>query len=248
MAKQVKIEISGCYVQVLIHPIARGRPDQLERVAASRCTSDLRQKMNDRTSAQKFRNLIAANFLPGDVVVALTYSDDALPATPELARDRYLKPFLRRLRSKLKPQGEKFDYMYVTEGLHGDHRLHHHIILHAAPGLEKLVRNMWLRNGQNVSFETIASRGYDVWARYLTKEPRKTGRRYPGSRMWTSSIGLKKPIVITYTVEDDSYQYEPPAGVVIEYNHPITTEWFTCQYVSYRIPPYLMGKIEHRPF
>ena len=144
---------------MIVYPISKGRTDRLERGAAARCTSDIRQKINDRTSAQKFRRLIATNFSPNDFVVTLTYSDVALPATPELARDRYLKPFIRKLREEFRELGEEpLKYMYVTEGLHGDKRLHHHIILPDVPESKELVRKFWKRNG-HVDFERIAARG-----------------------------------------------------------------------------------------
>lgn len=234
--KQVRIEEAGPYVDVIVYPISKGRLDRMERTSATRCTSDLRQKMNDRTAAQKFRRLIAANFLPNDFVVTLTYSDDALPPTPELARDRCLKPFIRKLRADLREVGTELKYMYVTEGLHGDKRLHHHIVLSNTQLLKKCVRKNWKQG--HVGFEKISSRGYDVWGSYLTKEPRKTGRRRVGDRMWTPSLNLTKPTVTTYEVEDD-FRYEPPAGVVIRHNEDWQTEWFCCQYLSYFKPDYI---------
>lgn len=204
---------------------------------ARSCTSDLRQKLNDRTAASKFRRLIAANFKPRDWVVTLTYSDDSLPATPEKARARYLKPCINKLRQAFRDLGENpLKYMYVTEGLHGDKRLHHHIIVPDIPEIKNVIRDQWPFG--HVNFESISSRGYETWASYLTKEPRKTGRRHVGDRMWTPSLGLKKPDVITYEVPDD-FRYEPPAGVVITHNEDWQTEWFQCQYLSYYKPGYL---------
>lgn len=228
-------------MDVIVYPISKGRVNRQERAAAVRCTSECRQKLNDRTSAQKFRRLLIANFEPNDYVVTLTYADATLPATPEQARDQHLKPFIRRIRSDFRSQHmDALKYMYVTEGLHGDQRLHHHIVLPNMPNLKAIVRSQWQRNGLNVDFEKIAARGYDVWASYLTKEPRKTGRRHVGDRMWTPSVGLTKPKVTTYEVEDDNYRFEPPPGVIIEHNEDVRNEWFTCQYISYRLPRYML--------
>ena len=170
--------------------------------------------------------------------MTLTYSDPALPATPELARDRKLKPFIRKVRADLRELGLELKYMYVTEGMHGDKRLHHHIILPAAAEVKDIVRKHWSPNG-HIDFERISSRGYDAWASYLTKEPRKTGRRHVGARMWTPSLNLEKPKVTTYEVED-SFRFEPPVGVVIRHNEDWQTEWFCCQYLSYYRPQYLL--------
>lgn len=236
--KRVRIETAGPYVDVVVYPIAKERPSRAERTVAAKCTSDLRQKMNDRTSANKFRRLIAANFKPSDYVVTLTYSNETLPATPELARDKRLKPCINQLRQHFKELPvDPLKYMYVTEGLHGDRRLHHHIIIPNIPNIKETVRDCWPHG--HVDFETISSRGYEVWASYLTKEPRKTGRRRVGDRAWTPSIGLRKPEVVTYDVLDD-YRYEPPFGVVITHNEDIQTEWFRCQFISYYKPDYLL--------
>lgn len=227
---------AGPYVDVIVHPLSKGRIARCERMAAVKCTSDLQQKMNDRSAAYKFRRLIACNFSPADYVVTLTFSDKTLPATPELARDRYLKPFIRNIRADQKSIGLDLKYMYVTEGLHGDKRLHHHIIVPSSGGIREAIKEHWPHG--HVGFERISSKGYDAWAGYLTKEPRKTGRRRVGDRMWTPSLNLIKPTVTTFDVEDD-YRYEPPAGVVIKNNENITNEWFSCQYVSYFKPDYL---------
>lgn len=235
--KVVRIEEAGPYVDVVVYPISKGRSDRRERGAARSCTSDLRQKLNNKTAASKFRRLIATNFKPSDYVVSLTYSDALLPQTPEKARDGYLKPCINRLRHVFRDLGEDpLKYMYVTEGLHGDKRLHHHMIVPDVPDIREIIRALWPYG--HVGFERISSRGYDTWASYLTKEPRKTGRRRVGDRMWTPSLGLKKPEVVTYEVADD-FRYEPPAGVVITHNEDWQTEWFFCQYVSYYKPDYL---------
>lgn len=224
-------------MDVVVYPISKGRSDRRERGAAKSCTSDLRQKLNNKTAASKFRRLIATNFKPSDYVISLTYSDTSLPQTPERARDGYLKPCINRLRQTFRDLGEDpLKYMYVTEGLHGDKRLHHHMIVPDVPDIKEIIRELWPHG--HVGFERISSRGYDTWASYLTKEPRKTGRRRVGDRMWTPSLGLKKPEVVTYEVADD-FRYEPPAGVVITHNEDWQTEWFCCQYVSYYKPDYL---------
>lgn len=233
--KRVTIETAGPYVDVIVYPIAKGRPTKTERSQARHYTSEVRQKMNDRTAAQKFKRLIAANFTNQDFVVALTYHDAALPPTPEQAREKKLRPFIRDLRAAFRENGEELKYMYVTEGLHGDHRLHHHIILPNVPGLKRTVKELWKKNGENIGFDRLGSKGIDEWAGYLTKEPRKTGRRRLGDRMWTPSLGLKKPEVISYEVPDN-YVYTPPDGVVITTNEEMRTEYVSVQYISYRIP------------
>lgn len=192
--------------------------------------------MNDRTAARKFFWMMVANFTPSDLVVTLTYSNEALPATANLAKDHFLKPAIRKFRAGFLLAGAKLKYMYVTEGLHGDKRLHHHIILPKVPGIEEIVRSNWTAG--YVKFESISERGYDVWAGYLTKEPRKTGRTRPGQRMWTPSLHLKKPTVTTYEVSDD-FHLEPPLGAIVKDRVDRQNEWFLGQYLFYYKPEYL---------
>lgn len=223
-------------MDIVVYPLAKNRSNKNERIAARQCSSDLRQKANDRSAMAKLKRLIACNFAPRDLVATLTYDEQTLPKTPEEARDQCLKPFIKRIRGELrKHPGVEMRYIYVIEGLHGDKRLHHHMIVPDFPGIRELIRQQW--GYGYIDFERIAARGYEEWARYLTKEPRKTGRRYVGDRMWTPSIGLTKPEVVTYEVPDQ-YRYEPPPGVVITNNESWQTQWWCCQYVSYYTPDY----------
>lgn len=235
--KQVRIERAGQYVDVIVSPVSKGRPDRHERVAARNCSSELRQKLNDKTAAEKFKRVLASNFKPGDMVVTLTYSDDRLPTTPEQAVKQRLKPFISKLRKEYQDLGDPFKYVYVTECRHGEARLHHHIVVPDIPELREIIRKHWAKNGTVTGFNRINSKGYRDWAYYLSKEPRKTGRRYVGLRMWTPSLGLNKPEVTTYEISDKD-TYEPPAGVVILENRVTQWEWFSGQYVSYYAPEY----------
>lgn len=60
--------------------------------------------------------------------------------------------------------------------MHGDKRLHHHMIIPGSPGLQESIQKEWFAG--YVDFARIGSRGYEEWARYLTKEPRKTWEPY----------------------------------------------------------------------
>lgn len=234
--KRVRIEEAGPYVDVVVYPISGNKRDEQTREAAKNPTGDFRQRVNDKKAAQKFRRLIACNFSPGDKVATLTYRDNTLPPTADDARKRRLRPFMAQLRKRyLDLIGSPLKYLYVTEGRHGDHRLHHHMIIPGDPEVEHLIRLLWRKYGGS-GFETIASRGYDVWAGYLTKEPRKTGRQRLGDRAWTPSLGLKKPTVTTFDV-DDGWEYELPPNVFVEHNETVQNEWYCCRYISYRRLP-----------
>jgi len=219
----------------VIYPISASRQDDQPRGSAENPTGDFRQRVNDRKAAQKFKRLIACNFSPGDKVATLTYRDDTLPSTADEARTRRIRPFMGKLRKACRELcNGPLRYFYVTEGRHGDHRLHHHMIVANDPVLLDQIEHLWKYGF--VSFESIVSRGYDNWARYLTKEPRKTGRQRVGDRAWTPSLGLKKPEAVTFDVQDD-WEYELPPNVFVEHNDTAKNEWYCCRYISYRKLP-----------
>lgn len=235
MAKRLTILTAGNYTEVTVCPVLSGVESPHERAVIRKCCSEAQQCMNDRKAVRRFKLLMAANFSPGDYVATLTYSDLALPATPDLAKKKHLKPFIRRLRKEFQKRGfANLKYMHVTEGLHGDHRIHHHIILPGVPDLFDLVRRSWSRNG-NVSFDRIGVDAYDAWSSYLTKEPRDKGRFRLGDRMWIPSMNLTKPTVKTYDVEND-FVFIPPDGTQVRSNNTIRYEMGWYQYVSYMTP------------
>lgn len=171
------------------------------------------EAMNLKHSWQKLKALMAANFSLSDLVVTLTYRDEALPALRKDAENR-LKQFIRRLRAERRATGAELPYLYVTEMGHSSGRLHHHLIISSTGDDFDQIRRLWVKNGDNIDFSPIWTKGYDGWARYLTKEPRELGRRYVGERMWRSSLGLKKPSVSAQWV-DASSPLEPPPGAFI---------------------------------
>ena len=82
---------------------------------------------------QKLELLLAANFTPRDLVVTLTYDDDHLPDDRDGAVDK-IKGFWMQLRKARRLAGQSLRYVYVTEGVHGDKRLHHHVVIDGTGG------------------------------------------------------------------------------------------------------------------
>ena len=76
-----KIVVAGPLVMESVYPAVSGRETQTSRGAKRRLSSEAQARMNFKNSRQKLELMLAANFLPGDLVVALTYDDAHLPAT-----------------------------------------------------------------------------------------------------------------------------------------------------------------------
>lgn len=172
-----------------------------------------RESLNAKLSWQKLMLTLAANFLPADLVLTLTYRDEDLPNRREEA-DKRLTKLIRDLRAHRKKSGIPFIYVRVTEGYHSGGRLHHHLIINATGQDIDIIRKLWEKNGDNIDAEDFGVDGAERWAKYLTKEPREKGRRYVGDRTWRSSQHMKKPD-ITSTLVEEGDDLQPPAGAFV---------------------------------
>ncbi len=210
-----KVIIAGRYMRSIQYTLNSDPDVRRTRAPKTEISSVAQEAMNLKHSWQKLKALIAANFSPGDIVVTLTYRDASLPPTRRAAENR-LKLFIRRLRDERRAGGKELKYVYVTELGHSSGRLHHHMILNSTGDDYKTIQRLWEKDGDNIDFSPIWIKGYDGWARYLSKEPRELGRRYVGERMWRSSMGLVKPIVYFGWVDASERLTAPPGADVID--------------------------------
>ena len=170
-------------------------------------TSLVQEAVNIKTACMRLEFLLYANFSPQDWFVTLTYDDEHLPPNYEAAR-KNAPAYFRKVREARRVRALPFGYVYVVEGMHGDHRIHHHFVIQRADGDEMLLRCFWQKG--SVDTRTIEDfGGYRKVARYLTKEPRKTGKLRVGQRMWTPSKGLIKPERLDVELPPGAH-YSPP--------------------------------------
>ena len=230
--KRKKIIRAGrlCLAAVYTVPQVNDRPHV--RAAKTRCSTAARQRMNLKRAARKLELLIAANFVPGDLFITLTYDDAHLPADRQTALKR-LRKFLRQLKETRKKRGHGTPYIYVTEGLHGDARVHHHLILSAAGNDLEELQSLWPCGMIELDW-LGAPNDYAALAEYLTKEPRE-GLRGNNERCWTSSLGLARPIEETSQVDDDLTLTAPPGAIVLE-TDGMRNEWGEFSYMKYLLP------------
>ena len=92
-------------------------------------SSAAQDRLNRRHSWEKLEQILSANFSAEDLVVTLTYREDDLPADRDAAIRR-LRAFIPDLRSQRKPQGLPTRSRDLTQGRHGDHTSHPHLVLH----------------------------------------------------------------------------------------------------------------------
>lgn len=210
-----KVVIAGRYMRAIQYTLNSDPDVRRTRAPKTEISSVAQEAMNLKHSWQKLKALIAANFAMEDLVITLTYNDGALPPTRRDAENR-LKLFVRRLRVERRAAGFELPYLYVTEMGHSSGRLHHHMITTSTGRDYEMIRRLWARNGDNIEFSPIWTKGYDGWARYLSKEPREVGRRYVGERMWRSSLGLVKPQTYPGWVDASNQLTAPPGSVEID--------------------------------
>ena len=198
-----------------------------------KCSSAARQRMNLKQSARKLELALAANFGARDLVLTLDYADGSLPADRPEALLR-LKKFLRQLRDFRRKRNGELRYIYVTEGLHGDKRVHHHLVINGTDADLETLRSLWPYGG--VSLARLSLRdGYYALAEYLTKEPRNGDRTLNGARCWTPSKGLRKPEIECSSIPDSLTLSVPPGAVVLD-SDSIRNEFGDFVFLKYLLP------------
>lgn len=210
-----KIIVAGSLWMAVQYTAIHGQNQSTRREVRSQISSPARESLNAKTSWQRLMLVLAANFKSTDLVVTFTYRDANLPINREKA-DRRLDYLIRNLRSYRKARGQPLVYVRITEGYHSGGRLHHHLIINATGQDYSVLAKLWSRDGDNVDFEPFGIDGAERWARYLTKEPRKKGRRYVGDRTWRTSRNVKKPTIYYDYVSDTSDLTPPPGAFVLE--------------------------------
>lgn len=232
MKKRKKEVRAGNLVYAVISTPPMPRDPEHVRAAKSKMSTQARRALNMKAAHRRLEMLLAANFTPKDLHLTLTYRDSDLPGTRAEAVKRVRK-FLAQMRKLRHARGLLFKYVYVTEGKHGGHRLHHHLVINATGRDIEDIRALW-PYGDQVDIEPIADREYADLARYITKEAAEG--KPVGAQMWTGSRNLEKPHV-TITWVDENETLVPPAGCYIYENETKCNEYAGYSYIKYRIMP-----------
>ena len=204
------------------------------RAEKAKCSSAARQAINDRYSWEKLKMVLAANFSYSDIVATLTYDEDHLPPNILEAR-KHLKKFLANLREHRRRRGQDLLYVYNIETLHGDGRIHHHLVLNGTGQDYELIRSLWTF-GTDLEFSRVETWGYEELAKYLTKEPREYGRNCVGERAWVGSRGLAKPEVSPTEWVNADVRLEAPVNAHVLRTNSFRNEWGSFSYLEYLLP------------
>lgn len=230
MAKRKKTITAGNLVLTALASMPLPRDPDHVRAEKSRCMSAARARLNLKYSCQKLELLLGANFNAADYYITLSYDDDHLPNSREAAK-KVIAKFIRQLRAHRRSRRQYIKYIYITEGLHGDKRLHHHIVINSCDDIDDVI-SLWIYG--HVNYKSIDPRQYGDLARYMTKEPRG-GIAQHGKRCWTPSKNLDKPTMESEIVSDDLVLVAPPGAVVLE-REEHRTEFGEFTYIKYFLP------------
>lgn len=232
MAKRKKTIIAGQLVKTIIYTAPEPLDGKRARAEKSKATTAAQKAMNDKTARARLEMLLAANFTGYDLFVTLTYSLAYLPPN-RAAAVKTLRRFIKALREHRRARGQELKYVYTTEEKHGEARLHHHIIINGTGADMELIRSLW-PYGDVVDMEYIGQRDYETWALYLTKE--SVAGRPVGAQMWTASRNMKKPVVRSEYVPNDTALAVPVGCHIIEKEERVTEFGSYC-YIKYRLLP-----------
>lgn len=153
---------------------------------------------------------------------------------PEKFRDvrKVWRAFLAKLRRWKK--GELFDYIYLVEGRHGDHRYHLHIVLRYSDFPPSVIRYLWKYG--NVDDEPLLRGPHDSYrrtAKYFNKEA-TDGLILPiGAKLWNCSRSLNAKLPPPERWKDESGVIEIPDNVSISGRNDVRNEFGAYYYAWY---------------
>lgn len=169
------------------------------------------------------------------MMFTLTFRPDALPQNFRDVR-RALRAFLARTRRA--NGGKPFDYVYIIEGLHGDHRFHVHLVLDDREFSHEQVESLWRLGVVHSAPVLQDSGGFRRLARYLNKE-RSDGARIPvGRHPWSASRTLNAKLPPVERWKDSSSVIPVPPRVSWQTSAVIENDFGAHYYKSWiALPP-----------
>ena len=230
--KTKKIITAGSLVVEAIYPRCDRRDSQQARAAKRKASTEAQRRMNQIYSHQKLKLLLAANFVPGDLVVTLTCDDEHLPASRKEAQAQ-LKYFRQRLTAARKRRGQSLVMVWATESKHGEGRWHHHCVINATGDDYDEIRQLW-RYGVDIEIQPLRldkEKNYKTLAMYMAKEEREK----IGLRSWSYTRNAQQPEVETMRVEDDT-QIQAPKGSMILSEASERTAYSYYKVIEYMAP------------
>ena len=230
--KTRKIVTAGPLVVEAIYPRGSAQDSPRVRAGKRKLSSEAQQRLNAKHSYQKLELLLAANFVPGDLVVTLTYDPEHLPRSRTQAVAR-LKEFRRVLSALRRARGEKLRMVWNAENVFELGRWHHHCVLNACGEDFEALRALWPWGAQ-IEIQRLRidrDHSYEALARYLCKEARER----PNLRSWSYTRSCRQPEIESVPVPDDT-PLQPPKGATVYEDERHANEFGAWRVVKYLAP------------
>lgn len=232
MAKWKKIITAGPLVMETVYPAKHPRDSAAVRAGKSKLSSEAQQRMNQKYSYQKLELGLAANFVPGDLVVTLTYDDAHLPASRKAA-DEKLKYFRSKLAAARKKKGQALVMYWNIEHKHEscEGRWHHHCVINSTGDDYELIRKLW-GQGSDIEIKPLRvdrEKNYETLAKYMAKEDRDK----LGQRSWSYTRNARKPEVDTFRVSNAEELTPPRGSTVLMDTGDVQTAYGHYRYIKY---------------
>lgn len=190
-----------------IRPRLSANDTPYERTEKNKILRPPRDSSVCRTRADRLELRLALFGCEGSVY-ALTFDREHEPQKFQDVR-RAWRSFLYRMK---KWRQRPFDYIYLIEGRHGDHRFHIHLVLRDSDFTPAEVQFLWKQGGVDDQPLLLHPRdSYRRTARYFNKEA-ADGLVIPiGARTWVCSRSLVKQLPPTEYWRDASGDIPIPA-------------------------------------
>lgn len=232
MAKWKKIIVAGNLIIETVYPRVNSTDAPKVRAAKKKLSSEAQQRMNLKYSYQKLELLLAANFVPGDLICTLTYKDGCLPSSRKEAEAR-LKYFRSKLSALRKKHKLSFRMAWNSEHRHGLGRWHHHCVINATGDDIETLQKLWPHGHVDIMpLKLDKDHSYEGLARYLAKEERDK----VGQRSWSYTRSCRQPEVETFIVPDDTPLQAPKGSVIMEQASE-STAYGSYKYIKYLTTP-----------
>lgn len=227
--KSKRITVAGMLVKEVVYTRGSGRDGPRIRAAKRKVSTEAQLRMNAKYSWEKLELMLAANFLPGDLVVTLTYDDDHLPDSRAKANAR-LKKFRKMLADLRSDRGEDLRMIWTTENRSDGGRWHHHCVINGTGEDYVEIQRLWVwGTGIDIkSLKVSREKNYESLARYMCKEARER----PGLRSWSYTRTCRHPETEVFPVPDDTDVTIPEDATVIA-DASVRTEYGAFHYIKY---------------
>ena len=186
-----KISVAGPLVRECICSRATSREPATVRQAKRKTSSEAQQRMNAKYSWEKLEMMLAANFVPGDLVVTLTFDDDHLPPDRKTAAAR-LKKFRAELAKLRSRKDAELRMIWTLENKSDAGRWHVHLAINRTQDGDRIISKAW--DHGRIMMQLIYDQGKcQRLAAYLTKTPLTDKRLKESHYMASRNLPIPKP-------------------------------------------------------